>query len=297
MHISFQRQLRAIRSRKRGTNLVELSMTVSVMAIISTAVFAILISTLSSYRKLDNETNTVQVVRNAIERIGEDVRMARSLGDVYGTTDHTVFPSSNNPISYTWPTWADGSSPTTFTLSGDTLIIQIPIFDSSTGFPSFVTDVEGNNEANVETHIYRVLHRTTDPADEYVLQYACFPGNNIAGSYDAASAKRDPSIIATGIIGPKMSGHTTPRVFQYITMAQKDATTLLFVPQTVVDDTFPTPSNIADFTTVAINLEVRKHDATSQLASKWKDAGVWAVKQEVYMRNNAYATVSNSTSN
>lgn len=268
-----------------GTTLVEMTIVISVMAIISTAIFSILISTLASYRKLDNETSTVQVVRNAIERIGKDVRMARSLGDIFGATDQTVFPdATNNPIvgnSYVWPTWSDGTTPSSFTLGGDTLVIQIPIFDNN-GFPLQVPGYAGSS--NVETHIYRVLHRATDPSDEYVLEYACVPGTTVAGSYNATTATRKPTVVATGIIGPLVSGNAVPRVFQYID-----------VDQNVVDSTFATPNNLSDFTTIAINLEVRKHEATAKFGSQYKDAGVWAVKQEVYMRNNAHATPTNTS--
>ncbi|MBY0360128.1 MAG: prepilin-type N-terminal cleavage/methylation domain-containing protein [Candidatus Obscuribacterales bacterium] len=288
MTTKFHQQLKQAQKRDRqsGATLIEMVVVIAVMAIVSTAIFSILVTTLSSYRKLDNETSSVQVVRNAIERIGKDVRMARSLGDIFGTTDRTIYPDdTNNPmtVGYIWPTWSDGSAPSSFTLSSDTLIIQVPIFDTN-GFPLQVNDLAAEPQSNVETHIYRVLHRASDPAGEYVLEYMAVPGTTMS-TYDATTAERKPRIIATGIIGPLVSGNPVPRVFQYID-----------INQNTVDNVFPTPGNLNDFTTIGINLEVRKHEATQQVGGQWRDAGIWAVKQEVYMRNNVYATPSNNGS-
>lgn len=280
--------------RKRsavGATLVELSIVTGVMAFLSTAIFGVLALTLSSSRKLDNETDSVQAVRLALDRIGRDVRMARSFGDVFGTVvdshgsgivaGNATFPAPNNPIvpgDYAWPRWVDGSQPTSFTLNSDTLIIQIPVFDAN-GFPLQIVDGDGNPHANVETHVYRVLHRPGDPTDEYCIQVMIVPGAN------STVVSRPPSTIVTGIIGPLSGGSPVPRVFEYVDKWNTSAPQFSFGSG---------QTNLADYVTVCLNLEIRKHISTAERAqagnNRWKDSAVWAVKQDLSIRNNAQAT-------
>jgi hypothetical protein len=279
----------------RGATLVELAISTVVLAFASMAIFSALLSTLQCSHKLNNKCGTIDSFRNTVDKVCRNVRMGRSLGDVFGSTSggmvqgSSTFPSNRNPVygagqapPNRWPVWADGLAPTTFTAGNQTLIVQVPIFDPS-GFPTAIPANTGNPASttvqdNVETHIYRVVADAQNPG-EWILQWARIPGMAAAG-YNPAYAQTEPQTICKGIIGPLRDGN--PRIFQYIDKTDPSGT-----PQ----DSIPNGGQtIAAFSGVILNLELINHDDSGRMEGVWKQPAVIAFKTEVFLRNNSLAT-------
>ncbi|MBY0548822.1 MAG: hypothetical protein K2W95_16240 [Candidatus Obscuribacterales bacterium] len=282
------------RSRK-GASLVELSISSVVMAFVSMAVFGLLITTMAAGNKINNTSDTIDVSRTALERISQNVRTGRSLGDVFGSLvggriqGSSVFPSNQNPIYGAgqsppngWPIWADGRSLSSFVVDSQTLVVQVPIFDPN-GFPTAIPPFTGQPatsqvQDNVETHVYRVI---PDPQNngEWIMQWARFPGMAAEG-YVPAAAQSQPQTICTGIIGPLQNG--LPCVFQYLDKTDPSGTPQNNIPNGGTD--------IAAFSGLIVNLELSHHQNSSQIAGRYKQPGVLALKTEVFLRNNSLAT-------
>lgn len=196
------------RQASHGLTIVELLVTTLIMGLISTAMFGMLITTLSTSKRLNNKLDSIDAARSALDKLGRDIRMARNLGDVNsnmvsqsvtidGVTTveqavggSAVFPSVNNPLygggvkqppeggASNGPGWPWGISQYDLNASSNRnklLIIQIPIFDNS-GFPTVIPPGTGNINAalltqskeNVETHIYRLV---PDPDPQNAGEY------------------------------------------------------------------------------------------------------------------------------
>lgn len=279
-----------------GFSMVELLVTVLVMAISSSAIFGMLITIMGQSHKLQNRCDTIEVARNGLEKVGRDMRGGRSLGDVFGTEVNNmvegsdIFPSSRNPLYGAgqtppngWPVWSDFSKPESFRLSNTTLVVQVPVFDQN-GWPSAIPQVQlppgMQTQANVETHIYMVVPDPQFPG-EWQLQWAKIPGAAVPG-YDAANLRPSTSqTIATGIVGPLNPMTGQPRVFQYLDKLDGTGT-----PR----DTIPDPQNMVNYSGVIINLEIRQHRDTSQVSGKFIKTSILALKSEIFLRNNSIAT-------
>lgn len=290
----------------RGSTIVELLVSVTVMSIVALAFMPILLINYKTNAKVSNVSDTANALRTIKERLGKDVREGRSLGDVYGdpatdpasgltyNTGSATFPSANDPI------YGNNIPPgAPYTLSPTTLIVQIPITDlhndvggthninaTNLGWPTQV-NVAGSIKDNVETHIYRVV---PDPenAGEWLMQFTSFPGAPVSDanppapqrpySYDPNVHNTGPCTILKGIVGP-LDAMNNPHVFQYLNRAQPSAKP--------VDA--PSGQFIAEYTGVIVNLEVRQHQESSKSRTDiaLQPAGM---KTEVFLRNNTLAT-------
>lgn len=292
---------------KSGLTLVELLIVSLVMGFISAAAFGIIISTMGKGRVLEQKCDGINAVRNALDKIGRQVRMGRNIGDCYGDVNVLTgvvvgtpnFPGSNDAIYGNgaaappggWPVWADGSSPSSFTMApypGDgttngnnCLICQVPVFDNN-GFPlgipagykspgSTVLVNPTTTATVVQTYIYRVI---ADPNNlgEYLMQVAVIPG------YGQPPGGQ-PQTIAKSIVGPINPASGLPRIFQYIDRVN---------PTNPPVDGIPSGGTppAANYSGIIVNLEVNSH----QVSVNQKDQKPIAVKSEVYLRNNSMAT-------
>ncbi len=279
-----------------GFSLVELLVTVLVMALSSSAIFGVLVTIMSQSSKLQNRCDTIEVARNSLEKIGRDMRSGRSLGDVFGTEVNNmvegsdVFPSARNPLYGSgqtppngWPAWGDQSKPETFKLSNTTLVVQVPVFDTD-GWPGAIPQnllpVGMQTQANVETHIYRVVADPDNPG-EWLLQWTKVPGASVPG-YDAAGLRPSASqTLASGIVGPLNPATGQPRIFQYLDKLDATGT---------ARDNIADPQNMVNYSGVMVNLEIRQHRDTSQVSGKFVKTSVLALKTEIFLRNNSIAT-------
>lgn len=285
----------------------------------------------TAQQKISNKTDAITTAHFAVERVSHDVRMASNLGDMYGqrveilpATDpksyvikgSATFPGNNNvvygPGGTPPPGFSGWPAPTgsvnwdsqgnLYKLSGQTLVVQVPIFDTDQaqidpaadkphGFPTEIKAgrLPGNpitNLPNLETHIYQVV---LDPDQvkhpgEFNLVMAKLPGygqptDANTAYYNPANVRTSPQVLAKGIVGPTAPGTgpagpgNPPILFQYLNKAGNGA-----VFNAPADD------SIADFTGVIVNMELKKEDY-----SRSKPAYL-ALKQEIFLRNNASAT-------
>lgn len=298
----------------RAFTLVELLVVVLIMSFVSAAVFGMMTAVMSQGHALNNKCDTIDSARNAMEKFGRDVRMGRSLGDVYGDlvngggTDTIVqgsltFPSNNDPLYGNgllmptsgvnsvpfngWPTWADGTAPQTFSCNNQTCVVQVPVFNAA-GYPIAIPANVGNGgisfpkpEDNVETHIYRVVADPGNPG-EYILQFAILPGlNPTVGA--PRSIQMGPITLVNHIVGPLNPSTGLPRVFQYL-----DKTSATGAAEDVPNSqgAQATGQFVANYSGVILNLEVR----SNTYSRNQPNVKPLAVKTEVFLRNNAQTT-------
>jgi prepilin-type N-terminal cleavage/methylation domain-containing protein len=323
-------------TRRSGFTLVELLVSSVVMSLGLLTVAGMLYLNNSAQKKISNKVDAITSAHVAIERIARDVRMGSTLGDIYGNRTAiippTVPPSYITKGSATFPSNADwfygpgGTAPAGFqgwpnsaalnwdthgnsySLSAQTLIVQVPIFDSNNPQPpaggpyGFPTEIKKDtiavgrpafNQPNVETHIYEIV---LDPdqvnhPNEYILLTAKLPGYQIPSVgapniYNPANVTTKPQVLCTGIVGPVRAGTgpmatagNPPLVFMYVNKATPVGTQpgQAMVPPLADDD-------IPDYTGIVVNLEIRK-----QAAGQSK-AAFLPLKQEIFLRNNAEAT-------
>lgn len=301
---------------KRGASLIELLITTLVMGIASSAVFGLLVTTMQASKKLNNKCDAIQQTQQALDKIGRDIRMGRTLGDLYGTFDTPTastnqFPSRCNPwygsqgAQQSPPNgWGALGSPP-FQLDSQTLIVQTPIFGNQASgnynFPLVVLAGAGRaapacppqNSDNVETHIYRLLPDTDQAShpNEFCLWYCRVPG--FANQYNARNAGEPPQVgplvLVSGIVGPLPPNGTTPQIFRYINRNNAAGDPEIG---------FADPAQFMQYSGVAVNMEVRKHNDTSMDpqsgGTRFKQQGVMMLKSEFYLRNNTVAsTVGN----
>jgi type II secretory pathway pseudopilin PulG len=317
-----------IRSQRtaHGTSLVEMLVTTVIMSIIALSFMGMLLVNFHTNAKVDNVQDTANAMRIIKERIGRDVRMGRSLGDVYGdlVQDPTSliwylqgsdsFPSANDPVyGGTPPTTPTGWPAPPYRLGNQCLIVQMPVLDDhndtvslhqrnagAKGWPTMITTAEGNpkpsnNVENVETHVYRVV---PDPANanEWILQYCSFGGMTKNG-YQQSAHTFGPETILTGIIGP-LDKNGQPKVFQFVKKTANTSTAISDVAANAEsypsDTILPDGSHAAEYTGVVVNLCVRRHQTTTTTR---RDISLTPIgfKLEVFLRNNALATSTNNT--
>lgn len=296
--------------RARGASLVELLISTLVMAIASTAVFGLLVTTMQASKKLNNKSDAILQVQAGLDKIGRDVRMGRTMGDLYGTYDTptastNVFPSRQNPQYGSlgrglappngWQATTMGNTP--FTLGPQCLIIQTPIFGNQASgnynFPLMVAkdagapNVPPANADNVETHIYSLRpDQDASRPNEFVLWYMRVPGFN--GFYNARNpteaAQIGPIALISGIVGPLPPNGTVPQIFSYINRTNSTGDP---------ESTFSDPSQFMQYSGVCVNLEVRKHNDSAldpqSGGTRFKQQGVMMLKSEFYLRNNTVA--------
>jgi type II secretory pathway pseudopilin PulG len=344
-----------------GASLIEMLVAMFLMSFVSAAIFGLAIINNQEGEKIFNKADSLNAAREVMDTIGEDVRMARSVGDLYGPTapptTQTVghhaevggvynapvlgqpqsvpyFPSAGDPIYGNgtscgnltppggWPAFpGDGTATGTpaggqpyYTLGPDTLIIQVPIFDLPGaggiasypgGFPvQLYIPTQGQLSSQtpaaqsgtvtqptvvleaVDTFVFQIVPDPDQAANpgEYDLQVAGFPGCGKAPNGKVAfsnmSLNGTPRTILKGIVGP-LDSSGKPAIFQYI-----DSST----PATP-KSSIPFPYNeIPNISGVIVTLELKNHAANSSGASSSAPVTV-GLKSEMYMRNNALATV------
>jgi type II secretory pathway pseudopilin PulG len=287
--------------------LVELLVVSLVMGFLSAAAFGIIVSTMGQGRTLEQKCDGINAARNALDKIGRQVRMGRNIGDCFGdinplsgvVTGTPNFPGSNDAIYGNgaadppggWPVWADSSAPSSFTMApypGDgtcngnnCLICQVPVFDAN-GFPLGIppgykspgSSVVANPTTTgtvVQTYIYRVLPDPANPG-EFLLQVAVIPGYG-------QPAAGPPRTLAKAIVGPINPATGQPRIFQYIDRVNPTNPPVDGIP---AGGTPPA----ANYSGVIVNLEINSHQSSVNQA----DSKPLALKSEVYLRNNSMAT-------
>jgi prepilin-type N-terminal cleavage/methylation domain-containing protein len=282
------------RPRKHsGMTLLEMLAAISIMSIAGSGIAGLIMLNGMTSNRLSNKVDSINNARNVIERLGKDIRMARNIGDVFGAvvvdTSHnppvsfTVgsndFPSPQDPKIFTvnggWPWGFSANRP--MTLSTNTLILQVPVFDDL-GFPTSIAVGAGNPatvvaQDNVDTIVYRVVPDPDNP-DAWILQVAGFSGLNSKMRLKS----NPPQTVLKNIVGPIDPETGIPGVFQYVDRRFPGIT-----PKKTGDNGGVLNANL---TGVVIGFEIKTTDASAQAPA------TVAVKSEAYMRNNALSTVN-----
>lgn len=300
-------QKRKLRSRG-GMSLVEMLVCTTILSLVAAGSLGMLVAQNKISQRFGNKMDAINAERVALDRISRDVREARSIGDVYGepmnyTTStgqtYTIikgadyFPSGQDPLYAAtappngWPAdsnWmpdAGVPAPGRWRLNGQTLIVQVPIFDNL-GFPTGIAkDAYGpgiplTSCANVETHVYRIVpsNQDTNPG-EFQMEYLRLPGADVPPNYAAAANHRGPQVILKGIVGPR-NPQGALAIFQYLDRTGNGKPV----------NNIPDPALIANYTGVVVNVEIDKHDR----ATARQHNAILGFKTEVFLRNNALAT-------
>jgi prepilin-type N-terminal cleavage/methylation domain-containing protein len=282
-----------------GMTLLEMLAAISIMGISGAGIAGLLMLNGMTTNRLSNKVDSLNNARQVIERIGKDVRMARNIGDVFGNTIQTFdafgnaipitmgsneFPSDENPKLYAvnggWPWGFSENSP--MTLSSNTLIVQVPVFDAN-GFPTGIAVGQGNPptqsyQDNVDTYVYKI---SPDPDLEgtYKLEVAGFPGPGSNPAFGGMHIKSNPPLpILRGIVGPIDPATGIPGPFQYVDRIQPTA-----IPKTTGANNGEANANL---TGVVIAFELKTSTANAMAPA------TVGIKTEVYMRNNALSTVN-----
>lgn len=301
-----------------GNTIMEALISTVIMGFLSCAFMSVLLVNYKTSAKLDSMQDTINAVRAIKERLEKDVREGRSLGDVYGTdvsdpvTNMTFVQGSDTFPSTADPIYGAGNDPpvpngwpaanvtTPYQLGNQCLIVQLPILDdhndtggkhfrskTAAGWPTQIPPLHGNPpQDNVETHVYRIVPDQNNPG-EFLMQFASFGGANrpTVGAvntgftgYSYSAHTFGPETVISGIIGP-LDANGNPKVFQFV--SPKRSSTPV--------DTIPIPADVAEYTGVVCNLEIKRHQ---DMSTKRKDISITPIgmKFEVFLRNNALAT-------
>lgn len=290
--------LQQIRDRA-GMTLIEMISALFIMSFVAAAITGLAVSqnvvAFRTYSKMDSLTNA----RRALSQIEKDIRMARIVGDQFGSlSDCNQFPSTQNPLYSTsgapiitsfsgYPQTTSNSqwaSPPYF-LNAQTLIVQVPIFQAD-GIPAKSSTT---GTWNVDTYVYQIVADQSKPkSGQFVLQKALFPGEH-QEPYIPTVASNSPQTLLTGIVGPidpstavdSTAGVPTPKVFSFISRLNPLYTSA--IPPTNDPLSYEAPN----VNGIGITFEVH-----SSIASNRKDLipKSVAIHKEVFLRGNYGST-------
>jgi hypothetical protein len=211
-----------------------------------------------------------------------------SIGDPY------YGPSGTLKNTTQWP-W--GGAP--YTLSNDTLVVQVPTFDNS-GYPNkaLKNDLTVPNLQALDTYVYRVV---PDPqhtaqikarapeltAQFYKLEVACFPAEASQTNIPANWQPGVPNTVLKGIVGP-LDANGRVVAFQYVNQRAiaggqaANSITTNFDDSTAEGEA--NENNLPLFTGVMCNFQIMSVDGK-------KRPTVELLRSEMFLRNNASATI------
>jgi hypothetical protein len=250
--------------------------------------------------KLTNKVDGQVGASRAIRRIAADVRSARIIGNVFGSSSPpklpdaglgSVDPFQTAPPSGGWPGAPWTSTP--YSLGPQTLILQLPVYYQApsnppnaanavnpvNGFPLMQQGYSSSGPAPVvecvDTVVYKLV--ADQPSDgAYQLQVVRFLGI----PYPATDSVLRPAIngaqtVLTGIVGPlnQADGTNQPCIFQYLSTP---------------NGTFPNnvPGAIAG---VSINVEVQTPPGGTGTNVQYAPAHT-----EAYIRSSTYLRMTNN---
>lgn len=229
--------------------------------------------------KFSTKVDVNIAAKKALERIGNDLRVATAIGDSYDSPSDTaaVFPSANNPI---YGTGLPAGASTSYQIDDNTLIIQIPVFNNK-GWPtSLPTAVDPKQRRNVDTIVYEVSQDPTQDASaqtKYVLKRTFFAGihdTNQIPNVNPGQTICPAQTILTGIIGPLDKNSGKPQIFQALDQLNPGANP---VPLSLLRN-----YSLPRINGIVINIEIQR----SQSASK--NTSTASYRSEILIRNRHY---------
>ncbi|MFN8550245.1 MAG: hypothetical protein U0103_02055 [Candidatus Obscuribacterales bacterium] len=200
-----------------------------------------------------NKTDNLNAAKFFLTRIGKDIRASKSIGD--STNASPKFPPHSN----------------IFTVGGDTLIIQIPLFDLN-GFPIAAT-VGNGVISDVDTVVY---YAKSDPRDSTGQTYQVMK-SIYRGAGDAVLGNSLDQVVQNDVIGPIDKNTNKLAIFQYFDSSGGE------IPLQRISGDFAACSTV---TGVAVNLELNKTgESSTQINSVTTNRSNFVVKGEYFLRN------------
>lgn len=208
------------------------------------------------------------------------------------------FPTIANPDygpgkagngAFTGSAWGGGGS---LTLSADTLIVQVPVFDAN-GYPvSSNAGGAGQRVVALDTYVYRVVpdpERTAAGNNEvnyFKLQVCVYPSLSGTTNRPPGMATGVPQTVMSGIVGP-VDPLNPSRCTAFAYINQNPAYTggqmqTNFDRQTAQGAT--NEDNLVSFKGVVCNFHLMTMDGAKRVT-------VMPLRTEMYMRNNQQATM------
>lgn len=193
--------------------------------------------------------------------------------------------SQSPPWVGAWP-WGGGGVNNPYRLDAQTLILQVQCFDSM-GFPRKLDNGTSAPMPAMDTYVYKVVedvqkeNQDPGPTRWYRLELACFPAPANKTNMPTTMQPGVPQVVLSNIVGPVNQGDLTgmPAVFQYMDQTRSPL---------VLTSSFPTggqnEQNLIAFRGIVVNLQVMNLDANRR-------ASVSSVRSEMFLRNNATATI------
>ncbi len=225
--------------KKTGFSLLEMVITTVLFGITMLILSQLVVVAGLQSLKSANRAYGQAAARRAIDRIRSDIRQAHNLGDNYGLVGNRLsYPAATNPHFKNGRTPVGGWPPAPWqaiaTLSETTLVLQTPVvYSDPQSFPNTPSMLHGMpvrleagaygandptvNMENWNTIVYEVVPDLERP-NEYQLQVAEFPGapSSNLNIRTNTTLINPPKTIARGLVGPKTSGSSIPRVFTYL---------------------------------------------------------------------------------
>ena len=262
---------------QKGMNIIEMMVALAITGIAIAGLTELSFLSADWINKFSNKVDVSVAAKLALEKIGLDLRGARNLGDCYETQTTlrpAVFPSSNNPL---YKTGLPSGGLPSYSLSGSTLIVQIPILDKY-GWPTLLpVSVDPKHGPNVDTIVYDV---EIDPDSEatgtqkYQLRRSVYAGKHdteVTDDITKGSTVCPGITILKGIIGPLDKSTGKPLIFQVIDQSNPGASAGSL--SNVYASSLPLAGG------VAVNVEVMRSQGTS------KDIALSSFRSEIFFRN------------
>lgn len=262
-----------------GMSIVEMLVVLAVTGVAIAGLTEISWLSFDWINKFSTKVDVNIAAKKALERIGNDLRIATSIGDSYEPPSDTpaIFPSANNPI---YSAGLPAGASTSYQMDDNTLIIQVPVFNNK-GWPtSLPAAVDQRQRRNVDTIIYEVSQDPTQDTTgqtKYVLKRTFFAGihdTNQIPNVNPGLNICPAQTVLTGIVGPLDKNSGKPQIFQALDQLDPGANP---VPLSLLR-TYSLPR----INGIVINIEIQR----SQSASK--NTSTASYRSEVLIRNRHY---------
>lgn len=263
----------------KGMSIVEMLVVLAVTGVAIAGLTEISWLSFDWINKFSTKVDVNMAAKRALERVGNDLRIATSIGDSFEPPSDTTptFPSSNNPL---YGSGMPAGASTTYQIDDNTLIFQVPVFNNK-GWPtSLPISVDSNRRKNVDTIIYEVVQdpeQDTSGKTKYLLKRTVFAGvhdSTQIPNVNPGQTLCPAQTILTGIIGPLDKNTGKPQIFQALDQLNPGANP---IPLSLLR-TYSLPR----INGIVMNIEIQR----SQSASK--NTSTASFRSEIMIRNRHY---------
>ncbi|PZM81126.1 MAG: hypothetical protein DKT66_18030 [Candidatus Melainabacteria bacterium] len=270
---------KALNRALKGMSIVEMLVVLAVTGVAIAGLTEISWLSFDWINKFSTKVDVNIAAKRALERVGNDLRIATCIGDSFEPPSDTTptFPSSNNPL---YSAGMPAGASTTYQIDDNTLIFQVPVFNNK-GWPtSLPTSVDSNRRKNVDTIIYEVVQDPEQDASgqiRYLLKRTFFAGvhdSTQIPNVNPGQTLCPAQTILTGIVGPLDKNTGKPQIFQALDQLNPGGNP---IPLSLLR-TYSLPR----INGIVMNIEIQR----SQSASK--NTSTASFRSEIMIRNRHY---------